>query len=115
MEKETKKERASVKTVIKSILSGDILLLMRVDRALPYILFLFALGWVNIFLNYSIEQAMAKVEKNKKIVEYYRNDYANKTYEFVKAGKISNVRTMLEKAGSEVTAPEKPAVIIKTK
>ena len=88
---------------------------MRVDRALPYILFLFALGWVNIFLNYSIEQAMAKVEKNKKIVEYYRNDYANKTYEFVKAGKISNVRTMLEKAGSEVTAPDKPAVIIKTK
>ena len=48
-------------------------------------------------------------------MEYYRNDYANKTYEFVKAGKISNVRTMLEKAGSEVTAPDKPAVIIKTK
>jgi hypothetical protein len=115
MEQEKNKGRVSVKTVIKSILSGDILLLMRVDRALPYILFLFVLGWINIFLNYSIEQTMAKVEKNKKIMEYYRNDYANKTYEFVKAGKISNVRTMLEKAGSEVTAPDKPAVIIKTK
>ena len=43
--------RVSVATVIKSILSGDILILMRVDRLLPYILFLFALGWVNIFLN----------------------------------------------------------------
>jgi hypothetical protein len=115
MEQEKNKGRVSVKTVIKSILSGDILLLMRVDRALPYILFLFVLGWINIFLNYSIEQTMAKVEKNKKIMEYYRNDYANKTYEFVKAGKISNVKEMLDKSDSEVTTPEKPAVIIKTK
>jgi hypothetical protein len=115
MEQEKNKGRVSVKTVIKSILSGDILLLMRVDRALPYILFLFVLGWINIFLNYSIEQTMAKVEKNKKIMEYYRNDYANKTYEFVKAGKISNVEEMLDKSDSEVTTPEKPAVIIKTK
>ena len=97
MEKEAKTGRASVKTVIKSILSGDILLLLRVDKALPYILFLFVLGWANIFLNYSIEQTMAKVEKNKKVMEYYRNDYANKTYEFVKAGKISNIKIMLEK------------------
>ena len=111
----SKKGRVSIATVIKSILSGDILILMRVDRLLPYILFLFVLGWINIFLNYSIEQTMAKVEKNKKVMEYYRNDYANKTYEFVKAGKISNVKTMLEKAGSEVTTPEKPAVVIKTK
>ena len=110
MVKETNKGRASVKTVIKSILSGDILILI---RALPYILFLFVLGWANIFLNYSIEQTMAKVEKNKKILEYYRNDYANKTYEFAKAGKMSNVKAMLEKADSEVAPPTKPAEIIK--
>ena len=115
MEKDTNNGRVSARTVIKSILSGDILLLLRVDRALPYILFLFVLGWANIFLNYSIEQTMAKVEKNKKVLEYYRNDYANKTYEFVKAGKISNVKDMLKKAGSDVTAPEKPAEVIKTK
>jgi hypothetical protein len=109
MAMDKKSGRASVATVIKSILSGDILILMRVDRLLPYILFLFVLGWVNIFLNYSIEQTMAKVEKNKKTLEYYKNDYANKTYEFVKAGNISNVKSMLEKGGSEVTTPEKPA------
>ena len=113
MEKETKKGRASVKTVIKSILSGDILILMRVDRILPYILFLFVLGWVNIFLNYSIEQTMAKVEQSKKTREYYKNDYANKTYEFAKAGNIISVKKMLEKAGSEVTIPAKPAETIK--
>ena len=115
MEKEIKKDRASVKTVMKSILSGDILILLRVDRLLPYILFLFILGWANIFLNYSIEQTMVKVEKNKKVLEYYRNDYANKVYEFVKAGKASNVKKMLEEADSELTPPEKPAEIIKVK
>lgn len=109
MAKENGSRRASIATVIKSLLSGDILILMRVDRLLPYIIFLFVLGWVNIFLNYSIEQTMAKVEKNKKTLEYYKNDYANKTYEFVKAGNISNVKDMLEKGGSEVTTPEKPA------
>lgn len=111
----SKKGRVSIATIIKSILSGDILILMRVDRLLPYILFLFVLGWINIFLNYSIEQTMAKVEKNKKTLEYYKNDYANKTYEFVKAGKISNVKNMLEKNGSAVTTPEKPAEIIRVK
>lgn len=106
--------RASVKTVIKSILSGDILLLLRVDRALPYILFLFILGWANIFLNYTIEQTMVKVEKNKDILEDLKNEHAEKVYKFIKAGKQTNVKKMLEKAGSEVTIPEKPATIIKT-
>ena len=115
MAENKKSGRASVSTVIKSILSGDILILMRVDRILPYILFLFLLGWVNIFLNYSIEQTMTKVEKNKKTLEYYKNDYANKTYEFVKAGNISNVKDMLEKGGSDVTTPQKPAEKIVTK
>ena len=109
MRKGSDSERVSVATVIKSILSGDILILLRVDRLLPYILFLFILGWVNIFLNYSIEQTMAKVENNKETLEYYKNDYANKTYEFVKAGRISSVKSMLKKNGSDVTTPEKPA------
>lgn len=113
MGKENNKGRVSVKTVIKSILSGDILLLLRVDKALPYILFLFILGWANIFLNYTIEQTMVKVEKNKDILEGLKNEHSEKVYKFVKAGKQSNIKIMLENAGSDVTAPEKPARIIK--
>jgi hypothetical protein len=113
MGKENNKGRVSVKTVIKSILSGDILLLLRVDKALPYILFLFILGWANIFLNYTIEQTMVKVEKNKDILEDLKNEHSEKVYKFVKAGKQSNIKIMLENAGSDVTTPEKPARIIK--
>lgn len=113
MTKEKKKQRLSLWTVIKSILSGDILLLMRVDKLLPYILVLFVLGWINIFLNYQIEQTMVSVEKNKVKLEHYRNDHANKTYEFVKSGRVSTVKSLLRDMESELTTPEKPAEVIK--
>ena len=105
-------ERLSVSTVLKSILSGDILLLMRVDRLLPYILVLFVLGWINIFLNYRIEQVMVQVENNKAILEDYKIYHAQKTYQFVKMGRISTVEDMLDKSGSELNAPIKPAETI---
>ena len=113
MSKEQEREKLSLKTIIKSILSGDILMLLRVDRLQPYILFLFVLGWINIFLNYQIEQTLVKVEKNKEVLEHYRSDHANKTYEFAKSGTMSSVKRMLGETGSDVTAPEKPAEIIK--
>ena len=113
MEKGRNTEKVTVKTVFKSILSGDILLLLRVDRFLPVILFLFLLGLINIFLNYKIEQTMVKVERNKVILEEYKIYHAQKTYEFVKLGRMSTVQKMLEEGDSEVTAPVKPAEIIK--
>ena len=112
MGKENNNERLTVKTVLKSILSGDILLLMRVDRLLPYILVLFVLGWINIFLNYRIEQVMVQVENNKAILEDYKIYHAQKTYQFVKMGRISTVEDMLDKSGSKLCAPIKPAETI---
>lgn len=112
MKQEKNKERLSFGTVIRSILSGDILLLLRVDRLLPYILVLFALGWINIFLNYKIEQTMVEVERNKVLLENYKIYHAQKTYEFVRMGRISTVESMLEKGGSEVSTPTKPAETI---
>ena len=109
---ESNKEKLTAGTGLKSILSGDILLLMRVDRLLPYILVLFALGWINIFLNYKIEQVMVQVENNKEILENYKIYHAQKTYQFVKMGRISTVEDMLEQGGSKLTAPAKPAETI---
>ena len=109
MNTDNRQDKLTISTVIRSILSGDILLLLRVDRLLPYILFLFVLGWINIFLNYMIEQTMVKVENNKVLLESYKIYHAQKTYEFVKMGRISTVEEMLEKSGSEVSSPDKPA------
>lgn len=111
---ETKKEKITIEELYKSLLSGNLLILLGVDRLLPYILVLFVLGWVNIFMNYRIEQVMVEVEKNKVTLENYRIYHAQKTYQFVKMGRISTVEEMLDQKGSQLGAPVKPAETIIT-
>ena len=112
METDTQKEKITVEKIYKALLSGNLLILLGVDRLLPYILVLFALGWVNIFMNYRIEQVMAEAERNKATLENYRIYHAQKTYQFVKMGRISTVEDMLEQGGSQLSAPVKPAETI---
>lgn len=107
-------EKITIEELYKSLLSGNLLILLGVDRLLPYILVLFILGWINIFMNYRIEQVMAEVEKNKVTLENYRIYHAQKTYQFVKMGRISTVEEMLEQKGSQLSAPVKPAETIIT-
>ena len=109
---EKQKDKITFSTISNALFSGELLILLGVDKYLPHILVLFALGWVNIFMNYKIEQAMAEVEKNKVTLENYRIYHAQKTYQFVKMGRISTVENMLEQGGSELTAPVKPAETI---
>ena len=51
-------------------------------------------------------------ESNKEILENYKIYHAQKTYQFVKMGRISTVEDMLEQGGSKLTAPAKPAETI---
>ena len=113
METGTKKEKITVEKAYKALLSGNLLILLGVDKLLPHILVLFVLGWVNIFMNYKIEQAMAEVEKNKVTLENYRIYHAQKTCEFVGLDRLSTIEQLLIDNHSEVKAPEKPANIIK--
>lgn len=104
---------SSVKSVFKSIISGDILLRLRVDKLFPYILYAFALGWISILMSYKMEQTLSAVEKNRAELETLKIYHAQKTCEYVGLDRISTVEEMLKNAGSEVKAPEKPADIIK--
>ena len=107
------KEKMSVVKVLKSIISGDILLVMGVHRLFPYILHAFTLGWVSIWMSYKAEQTMTLVEANKKELETLKIHHAQKTCEYVGLDRISTIEEMLTEKGSEVRAPEKPADIIK--
>ena len=98
---------------IRSIISGDILLRMRVDRLFPYILHAFVLGWLSIWMSYRMEQTMIIVERNRKELESLKIYHAQKTCEYVGFDRISTIETMLEEKGSEIKAPEKPADIIR--
>ena len=104
---------SSIKSIVKSIISGDILLLLRVDKLFPYILYAFALGWISIFMSYKMEQTLGVVEKNRTELETLKIHHAQKTCEYVGLDRISTVEEMLKNTGSDVKAPEKPADIIK--
>ena len=92
---------------------GDLLTRLRVDRLLPYILYLFVLGCISIWMSYHAEQTMLKVQKNNEIIRTLKIYNAQKTYELVGLDRIATVERVLEEAGSQVKAPEKPADVLK--
>ncbi len=103
----------TVKNYLKSIISGNVLITLGVDRLFPYILYAFLLGWLSIWMSYRMEQTMTLAEKNRAELETLKIYHAQKTCEYVGLGRISTIETMLEEKGSEIKAPEKPADVIK--
>ncbi len=104
---------AAVTGIFKSIIRGDIILRLKMDRLFPYILYLFVLGWISILMSYEMEQTLIRAEKNKKELETLKIYHAQKTCEYVSFDRISTIESMLKEKGSGVKAPEKPANIIK--
>ena len=86
---------------------------MRVDQALPYILYAFLLGCISIWMSFQTEQTMLKVERNNETLRTLKIHNAQMTYELVGLDRLSTVETMLEDMGSEVKAPQKPADILR--
>ena len=105
-------EKKPRKRILRAIINGDILLLLRADRLLPYILYFCILAWISIWISYKSEQTMTQVEKNKKELESLKIYHAQKTCEYVSLDRISTVEEMLKQKQSEVTTPQKPADII---
>lgn len=108
-----KKIGHAVKEFFLSLGRGDLLTRLRVDKLLPYILYLFLLGCISIWMSYHAEQTMLKVQKNNETIKTLKIYNAQKTYELVSLNRIATVERMLEELGSEVKAPEKPADVLK--
>ena len=108
-----KKIGSAIKEFFISLGRGDLLTRLRVDRALPYILYLFLLGCISIWLCYHAEQTMLRVQKNNDRIKTLKIEHAQKTYELVSLERIATVEKMLEDAGSKVKSPEKPADVLK--
>jgi hypothetical protein len=56
---------------------------------------------------------MLTVQKNNDRIKTLKVYHAQKTYELVRLDRIATVEKMLEEAGSQVKAPEKPADILR--
>ena len=98
---------------LKSIGRGDFLLRMKVHEWFPFILYTVVIGIISIFLSYSAEKTMYKVEVNKAKIESLKYANANKTCEIIGLSRISTIEKMLEESGSKLKVPEVPAYTIK--
>ena len=110
---EWKKIAYAIGEFFKSLGRGDLLTRLRVDRLLPYILYLFLLGCISIWMSYHAEQTMLRVQRNNETIRTLKIYNAQKTYEIVGLDRIATVEKMLEDTGSPVKAPEKPADVIR--
>lgn len=99
---------ATIET-IKAIGYGDLLLRLRVDKLLPYILYAFLLAMCSIFMSYKAEQTMLRMERNKANLETLRIYHSQKTCDLVSLDRISTIEIMLEELGSNLKPPQKPA------
>lgn len=99
--------------LLKAIVNGDILLLLRADRLFPYIIWFCILGWLSIWMSYKAEQTMTQVERNRRELETLKIHHAQKTCEYVGMDRISTIEQLLIENKSEVRTPEKPASLIR--
>lgn len=103
--------RKTIANIVKETMNGDILL--RLDRIFIHIVYLFAVVWLSIFISLKIEETLRTVEKNNTILEGLKIEHAQKTGKLAEFDRVSTVNSLLEKMGSDVTFPEKPATHIK--
>lgn len=90
-------------------LRGEFLLRLRFDRFFMYIVYFFVLCTLSIWLNLEIEQTMLDEERNKTALEDLKIYHAQKTCELVSLDRLSTVEDLLDKSGSRLTVPQKPA------
>ena len=102
-----------IRNSFTATLRGEFLLRLRFDRWFLHIIYFFVLCALNIWLTLEIEQTMLDQERNKARLEELKIYHAQKTCELVSLDRLSTVEELLEKSGSALTVPEKPADRIK--
>ena len=94
---------------IGAIFRGEFLIRLRFYRYFLHIVWIFILAIASIWIKLEIDRTMARMEETKEELEDYKIYYAQKTCELVALDRLSTVQDMLEKAGSDLTVPDRPA------
>lgn len=102
----------ALRNSLKALRRGEFLLAIGVHEYYLHILYLFILAWASILLSLKIDKTMIRVEQNKAQLHDLEIYHAQKEAQLVRLHSASTTMKALEKMGSEVTLPEKPAVKI---
>lgn len=100
---------------VKAVWKGELVLRLRADKLFVHILYLFTLAGLSIYISLMVDKTLAKVERNKETIKNLEVIHAQKTGELVKLHSISTTLKGLDRLGSKVGMPEKPAYTIKSK
>lgn len=102
-----------LKNALLSILRGELLFKLNVDKLFPQIAYTFLLFALTILFSLLVDGRLEKVEANKSTIAELERLHAQRTFELVTLDRRSTVATILLEEGSEVTEPEKPAAVLK--
>ncbi len=95
--------------VMRAALRGELLLSLRIDKLLIYIVYFFIISCGTIYVYLRIDNTMVQMEKNKEVLEVLQIEYAQKTLELARFNRLTTVEERLREWGSDVGMPEKPA------
>lgn len=97
---------AAISKYIKSFFRGDFLTVIKADRNIPFILYVFVLIILYITINLLIEQTMTVRQENERIIKELNIDYTQKSLELISIDTRSKIEEMLREKGSSLEKPE---------
>lgn len=97
---------------LKAVLKGEFLLRLGITRYFGKILYVFFLICAVIWVSLMIDNTLGRVEDNKKLIKELQTTAVMKTFELERHRSRSLTQKMLEKKGSVLREPDKPAARI---
>lgn len=95
-----------------ALLQGKLLQKLQVEKYFPHIMVVLILAWAMVLVSILVEGTLTKVEKGRQELETMRIYHAQKTVEVVSLNRIRSMEDLLERNGSDLTLPVKPADVI---
>lgn len=102
-----------LKNSFVAILKGKFLQRLKAEQYLPQIAYTFFLCAMMILFTLMVDRTLTKVEANKTTLRNLSVEHTQKEYELIMLNRRSTVTDLLEKYGSEIREPEKPATVLK--
>ena len=97
---------AAISKYIKSFFRGDFLTVIKADRNIPFILYVFVLIILYITINLLIEQTMTVRQENERIIKELNIGYTQKSLELISIDTRSKIEEMLREKCSSLEKPE---------
>jgi len=108
-ENETPSVMSKIGNFIADLFDGELIIRLKFDKILPYILVIFFMGVSLIFIKLEIDKTLVKCNRARAELENVRIEYAKKSCQLIGLEKLSTIESMLETQGLNIGIPEKPA------